>query len=208
MVCFSIYLEKIRCRFCAATVINTQWDQQDCKGRESLLLYYLLALRNSAAMCSMSPGRSRPTTWHYGSPGLIVSSAVSYKLDTVLLVLPKLPDLSSWWSSLSQGCPFITGKIVAAQSCWHISPLKHDHREPRLTSVFWPTSMSPCQNNRLLARSNWQLSENLHALGEIVQRLNHLGSHWLKRSHHLLADWLVSNYIQLVLWTMLIDNCL
>lgn len=122
--------------------------------------------------------------------GLNLPLAITYTLDTVLLVLLNIPGLNSWWGSVSQGSPFITEKIVAAQPSWHSSPLKHDHIRNPGSPVFWPTSVvDPV--NRHLDWSHWQHSENLNALWEInhsdtgsfggVTGLN-------KISHHLLTD--------------------
>ena len=101
------------------------------------------------------------------------------------------------------------GENRAAQFCWHTPPLKkHDHREPRLTSVFRPQSMSPCQNNRHLTQSNWQLSDSLCALFQRnVSETHHLRSHWLKIRHLCLqTGWLVL-YSTKVLEILLIDKC-
>lgn len=127
--------------------------------------------------CRMSPGPKFP--FEPSPRGFMASlrwflpSSITYKLDTVLWVLPKVPDLSSWWHPVSQGCPFITEKIVLLSSVdipllWKNtitgspdSPRSFDPNQwaPVKTTDIWPNPIDSSQ------------TVYVHCFREMFQRL-------------------------------------
>lgn len=103
--------------------------------------------------------------WFYGIPALIFALIYDLQVRHCTMSAAKSSRSKQLVTSCLPRMSLHHGENCAAQFCWHTPPLKkHDHREPRLTSIFWPQSMSPCQNNRHLTQSNWQLSDSLCAL--------------------------------------------
>lgn len=86
--------------------------------RGSLAFCNLLALTNTACHKQWTL-----LSLHFG-----VTSNIQIRQYTVSFACTsKVLDPSSWRNSVSQGCPSITEKTVAAQSGWRTSPLKYAH---------------------------------------------------------------------------------
>lgn len=111
------------------------------------------------------------TTWLYGIPGLIFAFIYNLQVRHCTISAAKSSRSKQLVTFCLSRMSLYHGENRGCLVLLTCLSLKHDHREPRLTSVFWPTSMSLCQNNRHLTQSNWQLSESLYALGKMSQRL-------------------------------------